>query len=149
VLPIVLVLLAITICLSPVSLIGGALLAIAWAFGLIAIGTEVGKRLAEIFKQEWAIAVEAALGTFILILVFNGAALIPCVGWLLRAVVGIVGLGAVLLTRFGTQDYPPALPAQGSAGAPPTPPSEALPPQDASAAVSELAGPPPEPPAAP
>ncbi len=41
--PIILVLLAITICLIPVSLLGAFLLVLAWAFGLIALGLEVGK----------------------------------------------------------------------------------------------------------
>ena len=32
---------------------------------------------------------------------------VPCLGWLF-AVVGLLGLGAVVLTRFGTMAYPPA-----------------------------------------
>ena len=33
---------------------------------------------------------------------------VPCLGWLLAGVVGSLGLGAVVLTRFGTMAYPPA-----------------------------------------
>ena len=108
VLPPLLVILAITICLSPVSLIVGIAAAIAWTFGLIAIGYEVGKRLENMAKQDWSPALAAGLGTLLLALVLNSIrAVIPCVGWILPALVGAVGLGAVLLTRFGTQTYPP------------------------------------------
>ena len=31
--------------------------------------------------------------------------LIPCVGWLPLVLVGLWGLGAVIMTRFGTQEY--------------------------------------------
>jgi len=34
--------------------------------------------------------------------------LILCVGWLPQALVGLWGLGAVIMTRFGTQEYIPA-----------------------------------------
>jgi hypothetical protein len=33
-------------------------------------------------------------------------AVIPCVGWLIGAVLSLFGLGAVILTRFGTREYP-------------------------------------------
>ncbi len=107
VLPILLVVAAITIIGIPVSLLGALLLVITWSFGIIVIGTEVGRRLAQIFNQEWALALEAGLGTLLLTLVTNGLGLIPCVGWIPAALVGVVGLGAVLLSRFGTQPYPP------------------------------------------
>jgi len=105
-LPPVMLLLVITICLIPVSALLGIAVAVAWAFGLISLGYEVGKRLAGMAKQEWAPALAAALGTFILILVVDGIGMIPCVGAIVQLLVGALGLGAVLLTRFGTQLYP-------------------------------------------
>jgi hypothetical protein len=108
VLPLVLVIMALTILLIPVSLIGVLLIIVAWFFGVVAMGTELGHRFAGIFKSQWHPALAAGLGTFFLILVINGMeALIPCLGWLPKGVVGMLGLGAVLLTRFGTQPYPP------------------------------------------
>jgi hypothetical protein len=108
VVPLILVLLAITICGIPVSVIGVILLSIAWAYGVIVIGMEVGKRLAQLVKQDWATPVSACVGTFFLTLVVNSiGALLPCIGWLAPGIVGVVGLGAVVLTRFGTQNYPP------------------------------------------
>jgi cytoskeletal protein CcmA (bactofilin family) len=106
--PLLLIAIAITIILIPVSLVGGAVLAVAWFLGRIALGLEVGRRLAVSLKQDWPLAVAAGVGTFLLTLVVDGMdALIPCVGWLAPFLVGILGLGAVLLTRFGTQTYPP------------------------------------------
>jgi hypothetical protein len=106
--PIVLVAMAITIIGIPLSLLSILLLVITWVFGVIVIGTEVGKRLARMLKVDWALAVSAGIGTFLLTLVVNGInELVLCIGWLAPALVGMVGLGAVLLTRYGTQKYPP------------------------------------------
>jgi len=73
-------------------------------FGWLAIGTEAGERLAALSKREWPLAASAALGTFVLTLVTNSVATVPCVSWMLKVVVGLMGLGAVLMTRFGTQN---------------------------------------------
>jgi hypothetical protein len=116
--PIILVLLAITICLIPVTLIGAFLLVIAWAFGLIALGLEVGKRISGMFKQVWHPAIAAGLGTLLLMSVLSGLeAIIPCIGWIPKALVGLLGVGAVLLTQFGMKPYIPSLnPSGGSTG---------------------------------
>ena len=128
VVPVALVLLAITICLLPVSLIGAAALILGWAFGIIALGMETGKRLVSWLKLDWALPISTGIGAFVLTLVINGLnALVPCVGWLPALMVGSVGLGAVLLTRLGAQAYPPADPLgvpSPSPLLPPIPPSE-------------------------
>lgn len=104
-----LLVLAITIILLPASLLGALLFIIAWMFGIIAVGTEVGSRASGLLKQTWPPAISAGVGTFMLVLVMNGMRdLVPCVGWILPAVVGLVGLGAVVLTRFGRQEYLPS-----------------------------------------
>lgn len=108
----VLAVMAITILLIPVSLLGIFVLVVAWALGIISVGTEIGKRLTLFARQEWPLAVSAWLGTFLLTLLTNGTAeLIPCVGWTFPALIGFLGVGAVLLTRFGTQTYPPLGPS--------------------------------------
>lgn len=105
VVPLILALLAITICGIPVTIVGAVLLLVAWSVGLIALGYELGKRLVRMLKQDWAPAVTAALGTAVLTLALNGiGGLVPCIGWLAPVVIGSVGLGAVLLTRFGSQN---------------------------------------------
>jgi len=105
--PLALLVVSLTIIGIPVALLAILAIVTAWAFGTIAIGMEVGERLAKMGKADWALAVSAALGTFILTLIVHGIGkLVPCIGWLLPFLVGVIGLGAVLLTRFGSQSYP-------------------------------------------
>jgi len=107
VVPLILAVLAITICGIPVTIVGALLLLVAWSLGIIALGYELGKRLVHMLKQDWAPAVTAALGTAVLTLAMNGiGAVVPCIGWVVPLVVGMVGLGAVLLTRFGADNLP-------------------------------------------
>ncbi len=103
--PILFVLLLITICFSVVGIIGAVVLAAAWVLGMVAMGLEVGNRLSEATNQDFQPVVAAGLGTLILSLVVNGIGLIPCIGWIVPFLVGIVGTGAVLMTRFGRQEY--------------------------------------------
>jgi hypothetical protein len=137
--PLVALVMAVTILLIPVVFLGLILLGIMIAFGWISIGMEVGRRLEQAFKTEWALPVTAGLGTFLLTLVIGGVGqLVPCVGWLAPTAVGVMGLGAVLLTRFGSQDYPTNLPASGGPSGltipmtpvPPSPPVESAKPVD-------------------
>jgi hypothetical protein len=122
--PLLLLVLVVTIIGIPISLLGVVALAVTWAFGVIAVGIEVGNRLGQGFHQDWAPAAAAGVGTFILTLVVNGIDMIPCVGWLAPALVGVVGLGAVLLTRFGTQAYLAGAPHLSTPS--PTPPTGAV-----------------------
>jgi hypothetical protein len=104
--PLVLVVITITIILIPVTLISIILILIAILLGWVALGLEIGKRIGKILNIEWAPAISAGVGTFVLLFVFGGIReLIPCIGWIPQTVVGLWGLGAVLLTRFGTFDY--------------------------------------------
>jgi hypothetical protein len=72
---------------------------------MVAMGLEVGNRLSEATNQEFQPVVAAGLGTLILGLVINGIGLIPCIGWVVPFLVGIIGTGAVLMTRFGRHEY--------------------------------------------
>jgi hypothetical protein len=110
--PILVVILAITILLIPVSLLAVFLLIVAGLFGWIAIGTEVGKRIAQMFKGGWPLAASAGVGTFVISLVAGALNVIPCIGWIGSALVVMLGLGGVILTRFGTISYPsgPSMP---------------------------------------
>ena len=106
--PVLLLVLAITIILSPVSLLAAVLLVVAGVFGWIAIGREVGERLVKALNWDLHPAAAAGLGTLTLSLVVGGIGLIPCVGWMVGFVVVAIALGAVLLTRFGSREYAPA-----------------------------------------
>jgi hypothetical protein len=101
----VIVLLALTICLSPLAFLGGIVLVVAYVFGWIAIGLELGQRMAAAFRQDWSLATSAGLGTLALTLVLYAVNFVPCVGFIAPAAAYCLGLGAVLLTRFGGQDY--------------------------------------------
>ena len=104
---IVLLLMAITIILIPVSGLGFIALALAWLFGLVALGHEVGGRLARQFNQSWTVPVSAGVGTLLLMLVVGFlVSMVPCVGLLGAILVGLIGLGGVVLTRFGSRSYP-------------------------------------------
>ncbi len=103
--PILILLLIITICFAIVGVGGAVVLIAAWVFGTIAIGLEVGERLGQAINAEFQPVVAAGIGTLIFSLVVNGIGFIPCVGWLAPFLFGAVGLGAVLMTRFGTRPY--------------------------------------------
>ena len=121
--PVLIGLLAITICLAPVGFVGALLFVTAAALGWLSLGMLVGARLTAALKlYTLGPAVSAAIGTFLLTLVASVIWQVPCVGWVVPVVLGSVGLGAVTLTRFGTRPYLPNLPAQPM---PPMPPAEA------------------------
>jgi hypothetical protein len=104
--PVALVLLAITIILIPAVIVVAVALFVACLFGWIAIGYEVGQRFTTAIHQTWHPSFSAGLGVFALTLVSNALTSIPvlnCIGWLVPFLLTVAGLGAVILTRFGTQ----------------------------------------------
>jgi hypothetical protein len=106
--PVVLIVLLITIILIPISILAALALLVAWFFGRIALGLEIGQRIARMFDRDWPLPILAGIGTFALALVIDSmSTIIPCVGWLIGLIVGLFGLGGVLLTLFGTRPYPP------------------------------------------
>jgi hypothetical protein len=96
-------------------------------FGWIALGSLAGTRLAAPLRlNNLHPAATGALGTFLLTLVVEFLRVIPCLGALLAMVLASLGLGAVVLTRFGTRAYLRALPpAPPPAPTPPAAPAEA------------------------
>ncbi len=104
--PIALVAITLTLILIPVTFVAVVVLFAAWLLGWVALGMEVGRRIAKALNLNWAPAISAGVGTLILLFVLGGfRELIPCIGWVPQVLVGIWGLGAVLMTRFGTQEY--------------------------------------------
>jgi hypothetical protein len=103
--PLILIFMAITILLIPVSLIGIIVLIVAAVYGWIAVGLEVGERLAKALSWELHPAASAGIGTLLLTFVVGGIGMIPCIGWIAPFLVASMGLGGVILTRFGSQDY--------------------------------------------
>ncbi|MEP6894121.1 MAG: polymer-forming cytoskeletal protein [Chloroflexota bacterium] len=108
---VVALIMVVTLILIPVAvlvLFAGALaLALAWLFGIIALGNEVGERFTQSINQTWAPAFTAGFGTFMLMLIGGAIGQIPCIGWLFVTLIGLVGIGAAVLTRFGTRPIQP------------------------------------------
>jgi len=88
---------------------------IAWLFGWTAVGLIVGQRVLTAFKAEPTLPLATIVGVALISLIWA----FPCLGSLFALIVGSAGLGAVVLTRAGTQPYP--LPP-----IPPSPPKESL-----------------------
>ena len=120
--PLILVALVVTLIMIPVAIVAFLLMAVVLFFGWIAIGYELGDRLGRGARQQWAPAVSAAVGTFLLSLVAWGIQrAVPCIGWIAPLAVMSVGLGALILTRLGTREYQPAAVVQPAAIVQPEP----------------------------
>lgn len=104
----VILILILTICLSPAGLLGLAILVAAILLGWTAIGWEVGKMVAMLFHQQLHPAAMAGIGTMVLTILAGAIYYFPCVGGILVLMAISFGLGAVVLTRFGGRQYLPA-----------------------------------------
>lgn len=97
--------LILTLILSPVGAVILLALVVATFFGRLSLGILLGERLvAAVTPRAVAPFWAAALGGGVLTLLLRLLDLIPCVGWAIGLLVTWVGLGAVVLTRFGTAD---------------------------------------------
>lgn len=115
--------LIITICGIPVALILGLALLMALLYGWIALGLMVGERLLALLDTEQPLPL---IGGVVGVLLITLLSSVPCLGWLVGFVGGCWGLGAVVLSRGGTRDYP-SLPGGRPWGpAPPAPPEAPL-----------------------
>jgi cytoskeletal protein CcmA (bactofilin family) len=104
--PIAIVLSIVTLIGIPLAIIIVIALVAAGLFGWIAIGYEVGQRFTMAIHQNWNPAFSAGLGTFALTLVakvLTGIPVLNCVGWLVPFLLSMAALGAIIMTRFGTQ----------------------------------------------
>ncbi len=110
--PLALVIVALTIILLPVSFLAAMGLVLAWLFGMIAVGNEVGERFTNMIHQTWAPALTIGFGTFLLMLAVGVVGLVPCVGWLGWFVIGLMAFGGVIMTLLGNrvQLRPAAIP---------------------------------------
>ena len=129
---ILVVILVLTLILIPIAvlviLLWAILIVLAWMFGIIAFGMEVGERFTKAINQTWAPVLSAGFGTFLLMFVVGAFGLIPCIGWIPEFLIGIVGIGAVVMTMFGSRPmHHPGMiassPDPSAAGNPPIPPA--------------------------
>lgn len=103
--PAIIVVCLITIIFIPLGLIGIMAMIVTLVYGWIALGYEIGRRLFG-NNSNLSPAVVAGLGTVMLSVVGRVLGAIPCIGWLLVSTLSLFGLGAIILTRVGTRDYP-------------------------------------------
>jgi hypothetical protein len=101
---------SITIILLPFAALSLLPLGLAWIFGLIAIGREVGERLTKALRQDWTPVLTTAVGTFILMFIVGSIQSLKdlswvagCFTWVVPLFVGLLAIGAVVVTRFGGQ----------------------------------------------
>jgi hypothetical protein len=118
--------LAITICLSPVAILAALALGAAGLFGWIGVGAMVGERLLQTLNARGTAPLWAAgLGTLLITLIGIGLSVAFCLaplGWLMIFILGCLGLGAVVLTRFGTMAYSPSTSSAYGPSSPTPPP---------------------------
>lgn len=106
--PALLVLMAFTVVLLPVTTVGLILAVLVVGYAQMALGWAAGQWLAR--RRGWAAGRATFAGTLALLVALWLLRLIPVAGDLLAMLVTLVAVGAVLLTRFGTVAYQPPLP---------------------------------------
>jgi hypothetical protein len=102
--PVITVLLALIISI-PLAIIVAVGLIAAWALGTVAVGWLIGNRITQMiiphFNMRRMREMQTVVGLTALALVGS----IPYIGWLITLTAGLLGLGAVFLSRFGTRLY--------------------------------------------
>lgn len=99
------VLFIITICGIPFGVVLFIALAVASAFGWIAVGWLIGEKImgSVNVRESWKTPLTAVT---VGVLLLAAVSAVPIVGWVVSTFFGLLGLGAVVLTRFGTRPYP-------------------------------------------
>jgi hypothetical protein len=93
------ILLAVTIIGIPLIPILAIFAAVAYIYGYIAASLLIGKRIFEVSK---AVGASLIVETLVGLLVVGLLRFIPFVGGLIGLVIGLLGFGAVMITKFGT-----------------------------------------------
>lgn len=101
--PILALLLIITVIGIPIALVVGFAAIVGWVFGWIALGYLAGEKILQALKARDIVPVIAVVVGVLVLMVIG---LVPVIGWLISFLVGLAGIGAVVLTRFGTRAYP-------------------------------------------
>lgn len=86
-----------------ITLLPPLIVAFAWLFGVVAMGSEVGARFTKAINQIWSPVLTTGFGTFLLLLVGGAIGLVPCLGGLVQLLLGLLGIGGAVLTLFGSR----------------------------------------------
>jgi hypothetical protein len=103
VMPILLFILTITICLIPIAVILGLAWVVAIIFGWVIVARVIGEVIVDhLHLRSWNLLAQTILGVVGLGMV----GMLPFVGWIVGLLASAVGMGALLLSRGGTRNYP-------------------------------------------
>lgn len=126
--PIVLVIMTITIILIPVMIFSVLAIALTTIYGWVVAGFDIGERFSKLLKVNWPASVSAGIGVLVLSLVVGLITLIPCVGWILGFLIILFTLGAIVISRFGSNKYAATHPQMHIPPQAPIPPATPEPP---------------------
>ncbi len=126
--PIVLVIMTITIILIPVMIFSLLAIALTSIYGWVVAGFDAGEWFSKLFKVNWPVAVSSGIGVLVLSLVVGLITLIPCVGWIIAFLILVFTLGAIVISRFGSNKYALLHPQENLPAQPPVPPVAPEPP---------------------
>ena len=103
------VVLMVTFCLIPIALLLALVLAAAALLSWVVAGWLVGRKLLAVLNLRNAtVVIEAVVGTLVLAVIYFLFGIIPCTEFIVGLLIVSLGLGAIVLTRFGTRPYPVA-----------------------------------------
>jgi hypothetical protein len=97
------VFMAFTLVLLPVSVLGLAAGVVTLGYGVVGVGSLVGRRL-PLQRSAWA----TAAGIALVMAAIQVLGTIPVIGSVAVGAVLLTGLGAVLVTFFGLREFTPA-----------------------------------------
>lgn len=98
----VFVFMAFTLVLLPVSILGLLVGMLTIAYGIIALGYLIGKRL-----ETQRVGLATALGVIAIMVFLQVIGVVPILGDLIVAGLLLIGLGAAVLTYYGLQEFEP------------------------------------------
>ena len=104
----VLVTIAYTILLIPITFFGFFVMGMGVVYGWIGMGVLAGRLGVRLLKRPVPPSRSAFFGTLAFVILMEFASSIPFVGGLIGLILAMVGMGAVFLTRFGLQSFTPA-----------------------------------------
>jgi len=106
--PSLLVLMAFTVILVPVTLMALLLTGLVVIYAWIGLGAALGQWIQGILQRDWSPPTSSFVGTFLFMIVTDLLVFIPIVGGWVGILATAVGIGAVFLTRFGLREFDPS-----------------------------------------
>ena len=101
VIPLFLIILAITICLSPIALILLVAFLVAIVYGWIALAVIIGEKFNKWLYLKMSLVLKTLVGALLISIMVSLINLIPCLGVPVSMIAGCYGLGGVIISRFG------------------------------------------------